>query len=120
MAHSNQIREFLLTDKGIELLDVYVGAGGVVTGSARISKQAEEDAANIVRQEEIERLERELNRKRKTMEAQLAAVHADFDTEEELLKKAIAEARMREKVLAGGKGKMAHLRGEDKNPNKTR
>jgi circadian clock protein KaiC len=119
MAHSNQIREFLLTDKGIELLDVYVGAEGVVTGSARVTRQAQEDAAGIMRQEEIERLERKLNRKRKAKEAQLANVHADYDTEEELIKKAIAEAKIREKVLAGGKDKMAQLRGEDKTPNKT-
>ena len=120
LAHSNQIREFLLTDKGIELLDVYVGAGGVVTGTARTTMQAEEDAAKMMRQQEVERLGRELNRKRKAMEAQLAAIRADFETEEERLKKGITEAKMRENVLAGGRGKMAHLRGEDKNPKKTR
>ena len=42
MAHSNQIREFLLTDQGIELADVYVGPQGVLTGSARQAQEAKE------------------------------------------------------------------------------
>jgi hypothetical protein len=48
MAHSNQIREFILTDQGIELVDVYVGPGGVLTGSARLEQEAEEQAAKLV------------------------------------------------------------------------
>jgi len=39
MAHSNQIREFLLTDHGVELCDVYVGPEGVLTGSARLAQE---------------------------------------------------------------------------------
>jgi circadian clock protein KaiC len=120
MAHSNQIREFLLTDNGIELLDVYVGASGVVTGTARSTMQAEQDAAKMLRQQDIEQLERQLSRKQKAKEGQLAAIQADFDTEEELLKKAITEARMRESVLAGGNVKIAQMRGADKNLKKTR
>lgn len=120
MAHSNQIREFLLTDKGIELLDAYVGAGGVIAGTARVTMQAEEDAAKMVRQQEVGRLGRELNRKRKTMEAQLAAIRADFETEEERLKKAITDAKMRESVLAEGRIKMGQMRGVDKHSKKTR
>jgi circadian clock protein KaiC len=42
MAHSNQMREFLLTDEGIDLIDVYIGPGGVLTGSARCTREAEE------------------------------------------------------------------------------
>ena len=43
-AHSNQVREFVLTDDGAELLDVYVGPNGVLTGSARIEQVAQERA----------------------------------------------------------------------------
>jgi circadian clock protein KaiC len=40
MEHSNQIREFVLTDDGLRLLDVYLGAEGVLTGSARVRSNA--------------------------------------------------------------------------------
>ena len=53
MAHSNQIREFRLTNHGIELLDVYVGAEGVLTGSARLSQETKDDAEQLLRQQEI-------------------------------------------------------------------
>ncbi len=52
MAHSNQLREFLLTEQGVDLLDVYVGPEGVLTGSSRLSQEARENAAEQVRQEE--------------------------------------------------------------------
>ncbi len=44
MANSNQIREFILTDHGVKLREVYVGASGVLTGSARIAQEAHENA----------------------------------------------------------------------------
>src|SRR4030066_206706 len=64
MAHSNQIREFLLTDKGIDLIDVYKGGENVLTGSARAAQEARERAEETLRSEEIELKKRELARKR--------------------------------------------------------
>ena len=55
MAHSNQIREFVLTDHGIDLLDVYIGKEGVLTGSSRILQEAEENAQQLLHKQEIER-----------------------------------------------------------------
>jgi circadian clock protein KaiC len=82
MAHSNQIREFILTDHGVELRNVYIGAHGVLTGSARIAQEANENAELLIRKHDIERKKREIERKRKTLEAQIAALHADFESEE--------------------------------------
>ena len=86
MAHSNQIREFLLTDQGIELLDAYIGPGGVLTGSARLKQEAEEEAARLARQQEIEGRRRELERKRQALDARIAALRKAFAEEEEELK----------------------------------
>ena len=47
MAHSNQIREFVFTEHGIELVDVYLGAEGVLTGTARAAQEAKETAAAL-------------------------------------------------------------------------
>jgi len=82
MANSNQIREFILTNHGVELRDVYIGASGVLTGSARVAQEALENAKVLTRKDEIERKKRELERKRKVLEAKIAALHADFELEE--------------------------------------
>ena len=99
MAHSNQIREFLLTDKGIKLADVYIGPGGVLTGSARMTQEAQEKAEALLRQEEIEGWQASLERKRQAMEAQVAALRAGFEAEEIAAKKTFAQAKLRQKTL---------------------
>ncbi|HET6557473.1 MAG TPA: circadian clock protein KaiC [Prolixibacteraceae bacterium] len=80
MAHSNQIREFLLSRHGIELLDVYVGKEGVLTGSSRITQKAKEDTEQLLRQQEIERKRIELDRKQKALEAQIALLQSEFES----------------------------------------
>jgi circadian clock protein KaiC len=83
MAHSNQIREFLLTDHGIELLEVYTGQAGVLTGSARLAQEAKEQAEKHQRAQQVERLRLELERKRKALETQINALRTEFAAEEE-------------------------------------
>ena len=90
MANSNQIREFILTDHGVELHEVYIGASGVLTGSARIAQEALENAEVLARKLDIERKKRELERKRKALEAQITSLRADFESEESEAKKIIA------------------------------
>jgi len=82
MAHSNQIREFIMTDHGVELREAYIGASGVLTGSARIAQEANENAELLTRKQDIERKKREIERKRKALEAQIATLHTDFESEE--------------------------------------
>jgi circadian clock protein KaiC len=82
MANSNQIREFILTDHGVELREVYIGASGVLTGSARIAQEALENAEVLTRKHGIEQKKRELERKRKALESQIAILLADFESEE--------------------------------------
>ena len=67
MAHSNQFREFRLTGNGLMLEDVYLGASGALTGAARAAQIAEEEAAALARTEEIERLDRQIERKRQCL-----------------------------------------------------
>ncbi|MEX0803227.1 MAG: circadian clock protein KaiC [Candidatus Binatia bacterium] len=93
MAHSNQIREFVLSDDGIELLDVYLGPGGVLTGSARQTQEAEEKATAMKRRKELEGQQRVLDLKRKQIEAEIAALRAKFEAETKELEKSIIEAR---------------------------
>lgn len=110
IAHSNQIREFVFTNRGIELKDVYVGAEGVLTGSARAAQEAREKAAAQLRREAIERKKRELERKRQALDTQIVALRAQFETEAEEIKKEIALETSREQVLQMDRVQMAQLR----------
>ena len=80
-AHSNQVREFVLTDHGVDLVDVYVGPAGVVTGSARLVQEAQEHGAEQRRGEELVRRRRELRRGIVEAEAQLAVLQDDLAAE---------------------------------------
>ena len=110
IGHSNQIREFILTDRGIELKDVYAGAEGVLTGSARAAQEAREKAAAQLRREAIERKKRELERKRQVLDTQIVALRAQFETEAEEIKKDIALETSREQALQMDRVQMAQLR----------
>ena len=113
MAHSNQIREFRLTNHGIELLDVYVGAEGVLTGSARLSQETKDDAELLLRQQEIGRKQFGLERKREAMEAQIVLLRSEFEAEESEALKAIGIEKARNERLRQDKAKMAKSRKGD-------
>ena len=81
MAHSNQIREFLISDRGIDLVDAYIGASGVLTGSARAAQNSLEKAAVLTSQQEAARRKRELERKREAIERQISGLRSDYESE---------------------------------------
>ena len=80
-AHSNQVREFVLTDHGAELVDVYVGAAGMLTGSARLAQQAAEREAQLRQADDLEHRRRELRRSITEHEAHFAAVQDQIAAE---------------------------------------
>ena len=81
-AHSNQVREFVLTDHGVELVDVYVGAAGVLAGSARVTQQAAERDTELRIAEDLARRRRELHRSVIEHEAHLVAMQDQLDAEQ--------------------------------------
>jgi len=114
MAHSNQVREFLLTDHGVELRDVYAGPSGVLlTGSARDALQAHEKAQTLVHRQETEGKKRELTRKREAVDAQIAVLRAEFEVEQAEANKTIAQDETSAGVLAGDRVEMGRLRQSD-------
>jgi circadian clock protein KaiC len=80
-AHSNQVREFVLTDHGAELVDVYVGAAGMLTGSARLAQQAAEREAQLRQADDVEHRRRELRRSIAEHEAHFSAVQDQIAAE---------------------------------------
>jgi circadian clock protein KaiC len=81
MAHSNQVREFILSSEGIKLRDAYVGPEGVMTGSARLAQEAKDKAASLIREQEMQRRARELERKRREIAAQIEILKAQLESE---------------------------------------
>ncbi len=119
MEHSNQIREFRLTNHGIELLDVYVGPGGVLTGSARLSQETRDDAEQLSRQQEVVRKQIGLERKRKAMEAQIVLLRSEFEAEESDALKVIGIDKARNERFSNDRARMAKSRKGDVNTRAT-
>jgi circadian clock protein KaiC len=113
VAHSNQIREFLLTDHGIQLVDAYVGSEGVLMGSARSSQVAREKAAEVDRKLVMERKQRELRRKQELYEAQLIALKSQYETERDTILRELEEEKQRQQVVAVQRLEIARLRQAD-------
>jgi circadian clock protein KaiC len=113
MAHSNQMREFIITEKGIDLVDVYLGPGGVFTGAARLQQAAKEKVAALAAQEELELRSRILDRKRQVMEAQVAALQAQICAEEEELEALQAKSRLQQKVAGEERERLSEARQAD-------
>jgi circadian clock protein KaiC len=113
MAHSNQIREFLITSKGVDIIDVYTGPAGVLTGSARLAQEIQDQATEQSRKEEIEKLQRDLESKRKLMEAQIVALQTEFTAKEEEFKQLITQQKRKEKTAAESRKEMSRIRKAD-------
>lgn len=117
MAHSNQIREVLLSDRGIELLNVYLGTGGVLTGSARAAQEAQEKAEARDYQRDVDRKMREQERKRKVLEAKIEGLRAEFDMESEELRFMAADEKKKRNGVISERAEMARLRKADRSMN---
>lgn len=115
IAHSNQVREFRLTDHGIELIDTYVGPEGVLMGSARAAQTARESAAVVGRDQARQRKQRELQRRKELYEAQLVTLRNQFESERDSLLQELDEEQKRESVAATQRIEMARLRHADIN-----
>ena len=113
MAHSNQIREFCLTDHGVDLFDVYLGPEGVLTGSMRAVQEAREKAAGKTLHDEIERKKYQLDRMRRYCDSQVNALRMELETEETEINFGIAEAELRASRLESDRTAMFASRGAD-------
>jgi circadian clock protein KaiC len=107
MPHSNQIREFLLTSDGVELKDVYVGPEGVLTGSMRLAQENRERAAEAELKRDVESKLRAAERKRREVEARIAALQLDLEEAEEAGRRLMSSERERERRAAEDRQEMS-------------
>ena len=113
MAHSNQIREFLISDRGIDLVDAYIGVSGVLTGSARVAQGALEKAAVLASQQEAAQLKREVERKHTALERQISGLRSEYESEAMELRRIAEQVGTRTFVLGTERAASGILRQAD-------
>jgi len=91
MSHSNQIREFVIRSNGLDLVDVYTGTSGVLTGTARIALEARERFEHNARERKLAHLRSDLENTQRDFEAQRVKLEQERDHSLLAIREAIAE-----------------------------
>src|ERR1700755_3507366 len=115
MKHSNQVREFIITDKGLDLVEVYLGPDGILTGSAREAQMIREETGMALHDYAITAKDREINRKRKVLEAKISSLQTEFESVEEELNKIYLQEELKKEVLEKNRAEIMHKRREQGN-----
>lgn len=110
MKHSNQVREFLITDNGIKLEDVYISADGILTGSAREAQQLAEATGQELRTHALSRKDREVDRKRRVLEATISSLREEFESVQDELNKTYLEEDLRKQITEKNRAALSQKR----------
>lgn len=119
MGHSNQVREFIITSKGLDLVDVYLGPDGILTGSAREAHILREQTGAALHGQAVSRKDREISRKRKVLEAKIASLQTEFESVEEELNKVYLEEELKNQILEKTRLEITEKRKGTSDKNKT-
>jgi circadian clock protein KaiC len=111
MAHSNQIREFVLSRNGVHLLPAYVGSGTVYTGSARLAQEAREKAEAVREQQQLEEKRKEFSARRNLLESQVAALRSELSSGEAEFTRLTRQRNERQQRVALDRKEMGKMRG---------
>ena len=110
MAHSNQVREFLMTGNGVELREAYLGPAGVLTGSARLVQEAREREEEVKVKQQSEDRQLALTRKLRAAEARMAALEAQKVSAARELEALVSEGKKRRNIIIEQRAEMARSR----------
>ena len=113
MAHSNQIREFLISNRGVDLVDAYIGPSGVLTGSARVAQNALEKAGILASHQEAARRKRELEHKRAALERQISGLRSEHEASAEELRQIDEQVGTQTRLLTTERTELGRLRQAD-------
>ena len=113
MAHSNQVREFLISNRGIDRVDAYIGPNGVLTGSARAAQSAREKAEALAGRQEASRRKRELENKRKELERQIGGLRSEYESGTEELRRIDNQVGTQTRLLTTERSELGRLRHAD-------
>lgn len=110
MKHSNQVREFVITDDGLDLVDVYLGSDGVLIGSAREAQELLESTGRVLRTHAVTRKDLEIQRKRKVLEAKIASLQEEFESVQDELNKSYVEEDLKKEIMEKNRQQLVESR----------
>jgi circadian clock protein KaiC len=110
MKHSNQVREFVITDEGLKLVEVFLGPEGVLTGSARETQQLLEKTSEALRDHAVSRKDREIERKRFVLESKIASLKEEFESLQEELNKSYIEDELKKSIMDDNRRELTRKR----------
>jgi circadian clock protein KaiC len=110
MSHSNQVREFVITDKGLQLVDVYRGPDGILVGSAREAQELKEVTGAALLTHAASRKDREIERKRMVLEAKITSLKEEFETVREELNKVFIEDELKKEIMEKNRKQLTNKR----------
>ena len=110
MKHSNQVREFVIRDTGLDLVDVFLGPEGVLTGSSREAEQLKQEAGHVLRNFAVGRKDKEIERKRTVLEAKIASLKEEFESVTDELNKSYLEEDLRNSVIEKNRAALTNIR----------
>jgi circadian clock protein KaiC len=110
MKHSNQVREFIITDSGLNLIDVFVGPDGVLTGSAREYQQLQSQTDDIMVKNARTRREKEMQRKSNELSSRIASLTSKFEAAKEQMENEFMEQQIRREIMENNRRQMVRKR----------
>lgn len=110
MKHSNQVSKFVITDQGLELVNVYLGPNGVLTGSAREEQMLQERAGEVLKDHQMSAKDKEIIRKRGILEGKIANLKAEFESVEDELNRVYTEEQIRKEAAQKNRQEIANRR----------
>jgi circadian clock protein KaiC len=110
MKHSNQVREFVITDSGLDLVDVYLGVDGILTGSAREAQELSEVTGEMLRSHAVSRKDKEIQRKRRVLEAKIASLQEEFESVQDELNRSYVEEDLKKEIMEKNRKQMIQNR----------
>lgn len=111
-AHSNQVREFLLTNEGVRLVDVMLDADGeILTGSGRLMREKQQASEDAASRADANQRRATLERRRRSLDAKIAALRAEYEEEIDALNAELEQGDELSSLKSSSLSALARLRG---------
>jgi circadian clock protein KaiC len=110
MRHSNQVREFVISDEGISLMDVYLSDDGVLIGSAREAQQLKEATGVALRTHAVSRKDKEIQRKKTVLEAKIISLKEEFDSIQDEMNKTFIDEDLKKEIMEKNRNHLSQNR----------
>ncbi|MDR3478719.1 MAG: circadian clock protein KaiC [Gammaproteobacteria bacterium] len=113
MAHSNQLREIIISKNGVRLEEVYVGTEKVLTGSARLIQATKLEIENSDKESDIKYKERQIQIRHKKLEAEIAALHEMLEGAKDEITSLNQQKERTYNLIAESRAKISKIRMAD-------